>query len=222
MPEMSLPLPTGYRAIVADPPWAFNDRLTMSEVARGAAANYATLTSKEIRQLPVAELANTDALCVVWVPSALLATGIEVLDAWGFTLKQTWIWAKTGKALEGVELEDAPVLGGARATPGLAFGMGRVARNCHELALVGTRGRPAIRSKSVRTVFMHPALPHSRKPETVQDAVEALVEGPYLELFARRQRPGWTCLGNEAPWTVGQDIRESLAALRGKVEGPAL
>ena len=26
-------------------------------------------------------------------------------------------------------------------------------------------------------------------------------DGPYLELFARRQRPGWTCLGNEMPTT---------------------
>lgn len=48
---------------------------------------------------------------------------------------------------------------------------------------------------------------HSEKPEPFQDDIERLVNGPYLELFARRHRPGWTCIGNELD---GLDITESL------------
>ena len=52
-----------------------------------------------------------------------------------------------------------------------------------------------------------PNLRHSQKPDAIHDRIEALLDGPYLELFARRERPGWTCLGNELD---GLDIRESL------------
>lgn len=38
---------------------------------------------------------------------------------------------------------------------------------------------------------------HSKKPEAFQDIVEQVSPGPYLELFARRKRPGWAVWGNE-------------------------
>jgi N6-adenosine-specific RNA methylase IME4 len=87
--------------------------------------------------------------------------------------------------------------------------------------LLLTRGNPKRISKKVyqmlitleRSPYAVPAViapmtEHSEKPEEVQDRIEQLCDGPYLELFARRQRPGWTCLGNEID---GLDIRESLA-----------
>ncbi len=55
-----------------------------------------------------------------------------------------------------------------------------------------------------------PMTRHSEKPEEVQDRIERLVSGPYLELFARRRREGWATVGNELD---GLDIRESLARL---------
>lgn len=39
---------------------------------------------------------------------------------------------------------------------------------------------------------------HSAKPEAFFDLVEEVGEGPYLEVFARRQRLGWDTWGNEA------------------------
>jgi len=46
---------------------------------------------------------------------------------------------------------------------------------------------------------------HSKKPEAFQDIVEQVSPGPYLELFARRQRMGWSTWGNEVPCDVQID-----------------
>ena len=61
----------------------------------------------------------------------------------------------------------------------------------------------------MRDVFVAPRLKHSAKPDIVQDAFETMFPGgPYLEVFARRARPGWTCVGNQAPETIGRDVRD--------------
>lgn len=46
--------------------------------------------------------------------------------------------------------------------------------------------------------FQWPRGAHSAKPEAFLDLVEQVSPGPYLELFARRQRLGWDTWGNEA------------------------
>jgi N6-adenosine-specific RNA methylase IME4 len=92
----------------------------------------------------------------------------------------------------------------------LAFNMGHTFRAATEHALIGTRGsvKKLIRDHSQRNVSLDPQLEHSAKPETLQDRLERMVDAPRLELFARRSRRGWTCIGNEAPATMGQDIFE--------------
>ena len=184
-----------FKVIVADPPWAFNDKLTMSDVARGAAANYSTLDLDAIVALSARELAAEDAFLAIWCPSSMLVDGLRVMEAWGFSQKGVYTWVKTA--------------GGAS---GLAFGMGRYFRGCTEHALFGVRGKATVGNKSQRNCELAPALPHSQKPPGLQDALEKMYPGgPWLELFARRDRPGWTCVGNECPSTPGVDIREWLA-----------
>lgn len=184
-----------YAVVVADPPWAFNDKLTMSAVKRGAEANYTTLSNDDIAALPVGAWCLPDSLLALWVPSSLLGVGMRVMSAWGFEQKQVYTWVKT-------------------SSTGLAFGMGRYFRGCTEHALIGTRGKLSARvvSKSERCAELHAALPHSKKPEGLQERLERMLAGPYLELFARRQRSGWTCVGNEAPETIGVDIRDGEPA----------
>jgi N6-adenosine-specific RNA methylase IME4 len=46
--------------------------------------------------------------------------------------------------------------------------------------------------------FQWPRTAHSAKPEAFLDLVESVSPGPYLELFARRNRLGWDTWGNEA------------------------
>ena len=189
--------------IVADPPWSFNDKLKYEKrdsTIRGADMMYPTLSIPAIAGLPIGELAAENALLALWVPSSHLTNGLKVMEAWGFTYKQLWIWTKTQKSDRSK----------------LAFGMGRLARNCHEPCLVGVRGKytKELANRSQRNVFLHPTLAHSSKPEDLQNSLEIMFpERDGLEIFARRPRAGWTCIGNEAPETMGEDIRDSLQDL---------
>ena len=108
----------------------------------------------------------------------------------------------------------------------LAFGMGRLARAAKESCLIGVRGSPYkhLANRSQRDVFFAPAGKHSEKPEALQDMLDVMFpEGDRLELFARRQRDSfpdddrWVCIGNEAPATMGEDIRDSVKRLLGEV-----
>ncbi len=95
----------------------------------------------------------------------------------------------------------------------LAFGMGRLFRQTHEIALIGTRGNvyTMLKNKSQRSVHFGPVLKHSAKPEDLQDMLDVMFPGASkLELFARRERSGWVCLGNQCPTSYGEDIRDSL------------
>ncbi len=49
----------------------------------------------------------------------------------------------------------------------------------------------------MRQLIIAPRREHSRKPDEQYERIEALVGGPYLEMFARQSRPGWDQFGNE-------------------------
>jgi N6-adenosine-specific RNA methylase IME4 len=187
-----------FRVIFADPAWRFRDRLRMSTVKRGAEDNYRTMTIAEIAALPVARLASDDAVLVLWRPSSLAKPALDVLEGWGFRQTGELVWNKV------------------KPNGRKHFGMGRLTRAAKEVAWVGVRGRPYrhLATRSERDTFEAPPLRHSAKPEIVQDAFERMFPGgPFLELYARRERPGWVCVGNECPGTVGRDLRDVLAEM---------
>jgi len=223
--------------IVCDPPYSFSDLLSMSEVNRGAASQYSTLSIEEIKMLPINELSKTDgALLALWVPSALLSSGLDIMEQWGYEQKQTYIWAKSKidpfkdlyDSIKGLPIlkeelskktikntiEEIKKECNLQLNNFLQFGMGRLFRNAHEICLIGINNNgiyKKLQDKSQRTISFAPSLKHSQKPENLQDSLEKMFpDAKYLEIFARRQRPGWVCIGNEAPKTVGQDIRLSL------------
>jgi N6-adenosine-specific RNA methylase IME4 len=225
-----------FQVIVADPPWGnFKDTLRMSDVARGAKANYPTMSIAEIEKLPIKEHINPNgAILCLWVPSSLLQDGLDVMKAWGFAHKQTYVWVKTKKdplqaflpifrhfkklkawswTIIGTSVKKC--LDDFSLSNVLAFGMGRLFRQTHEICLIGTsntRIYRALSNKSQRSVSFAQNLRHSAKPEHLQDSLDLMFpNGDKLELFARRQRPRWTCLGNEV--CQGEDIRVSLSKL---------
>jgi N6-adenosine-specific RNA methylase IME4 len=173
------------RCLVADPPWLFGDGLPGA--SRGASKNYGCLTVNQLCSAKAFELPliADDAVLFLWRVSAMVEEAYSVARAWGFTPKSEIVWLKRTKT-------------GKRW-----FGMGRSVRAEHETCIIATRGRPTILSRSIRSTFAAavPEHRHSAKPEEFFDLVEQLVPGPYYELFARRQRPGWTCSGNELPTT---------------------
>jgi N6-adenosine-specific RNA methylase IME4 len=63
------------------------------------------------------------------------------------------------------------------------------------MCLLATQGGPKRLPSDGRQAIMVPRLEHSRKPDEAYERIERLAEGPYIELFARQQRPDWTLLG---------------------------
>lgn len=188
---------TKYSVICADPPWSFGDKLSMSSTKRGAAANYGTMRDADIIALPVEAIAREDSLLALWGPSSKIEVGLVAMKAWGFDQKTIFTWVKGRVVPDGLLL---------------AFGMGHTFRGMTEHALIGTRGsvKKLIRNHSQRNAAIDDARPHSAKPDTLQQRLELMVDGPRLEMFARRDLPGWTCVGNECPSTEGVDIRAWL------------
>jgi N6-adenosine-specific RNA methylase IME4 len=217
-----------YNVICIDCPWTFSDKLEMSEVARGAESNYPVLNIEELKKLKINELAADDAIIVSWTPSSLLQEGLDLLKSWKFNQKQMIVWNKTVKEpfksiknkLKNIDLSNKnsidQIFDQFNYQEIMGFGMGRLWRNCHEVALVGTRGKiyKHLKNKSQRTVHFSVNEKHSKKPETIQDQLDLMFPDPSLkriEVFARRIRPGWTCIGNEI--SSGEDIRDSIDKL---------
>jgi N6-adenosine-specific RNA methylase IME4 len=206
-----------YSVICADPPWRFDDALRHSDIKRGAEANYNVMTIDDIKALPIKDITDpTGAVLALWVPSSILDEGLDVMKSWQFTLKQSWIWVKIKKEpFKKLSKQKVVDWNNIDWNDFLSFGMGRISRGVHEVALIGTCGKmnSKIRNRSERSVFFAPNLRHSQKPEILQDKLDRIFpdqELNRLELFARRVRTGYHCLGNEID---GKDIRDALSEL---------
>jgi len=189
--------PSGrFRCIVADPPWAYLWGTGKDGGNFSPEKHYATMTTDEICALPVRALRDKNAVLALWATGPCLPDAFRVMDAWGFKFKtMLFVWVKQNpKALT------------------IVCGPGSYTRSACEYVLLGMRGHIKRASTDpISQVILAPRLGHSRKPEAVQDALERLFpDGPRLELFARRARPGWVTLGNEAD---GLDMKDSLILL---------
>jgi N6-adenosine-specific RNA methylase IME4 len=172
-----------FGTVLADPPWRFVNRTGKVAPEHRRLSRYDTLTAKEIASLPVAPLMAGRSHCYLWVPNALLAEGLMVLDNWGFAYKANLVWHKVRKD------------GGSDGR-----GVGFYFRNVTELVLFGTRGklRTLGPGRTMVNLFATRKREHSRKPDEMYEIVEACSPGPFLELFARYPRQGWVAWGDEA------------------------
>jgi N6-adenosine-specific RNA methylase IME4 len=179
-------LPWGeFAAICADPPWRY---VTWSEKnqTRSAAQHYGVMTIDDICALPVADLAARDAALFLWAVNPMLPHALRVMEAWGFKFStMAFTWAKTTTKTEW------------SWAPKWHMGLGHWTRSNVEIVLLGTRGKPKRVSRAVRQLIMAPRREHSRKPDEFYASVERLVPGPYLDLFSRQTRPGWSQWGKE-------------------------
>jgi len=173
-----------YGTILADPPWRFQNRTGKMAPEHKRLSRYGTMTLEEISALPVSKVACETSHIYLWVPNALLPDGIRLIEAWGFRYKTNIVWHKVRKD------------GGSDGR-----GVGFYFRNVTELVLFGVRGKNArTLAPGRRQVNMLETRKreHSRKPDELYDVVESCSRGPYLELFARGTRPGWSAWGNES------------------------
>ncbi len=171
-----------FGAILADPPWRFANRTGKIAPEHKRLSRYSTMTLQEIMELPVSQLALPQSHLYLWIPHALISEGLEVMKRWGFTYKTNIVWHKIRKD------------GGPDGR-----GVGFYFRNVTELVLFGTRGnlRTLAPGRKQVNIVISRKREHSRKPDELYPIIEWCSPGPYLELFAREKRPGWTHWGDE-------------------------
>lgn len=177
----------GYGAIYADPPWYFRN-YSAKGTGRAAVSHYDVMDTPALKAIPVASYAAPDCALFMWATDPMLPDAIDLMRSWGFTYKTVaFNWVKLKKGGAERRVEDSPFF----------TGLGYWTRANPELCLLGTRGKPRRISKGVRRLVVSERREHSRKPDEVYQRIEELVDGPYLELFARERRPGWEALGDQ-------------------------
>ena len=173
-----------FRTVLADPPWQFQNRTGKMAPEHKRLNRYSTMTLDDILALPVQNVLEDSAHLYLWVPNALLPEGLKVLEAWGFQYKSNLVWHKIRKD------------GGPDGR-----GVGFYFRNVTELILFGIRGKNArtlAPGRSQVNFLATQKREHSRKPDELYPLIESCSSGPFLEMFARGRRPGWTTWGNQA------------------------
>lgn len=158
-----------FGCVYADPAWQYGNQAT-----RAATDNhYDTMSVEDICALPVADLAAENAHLHLWTTNAFLFDARRVMEAWGFEYKSVMVWVKP------------------------QMGIGNYWRVSHEFMLFGIRGRAPFGRHDVMSWQQVDRQKHSCKPDVFRRLVEQVSPGPYLELFARQEMPGWTAWGNE-------------------------
>lgn len=198
---MQNPLPAGpFGVIYADPPWSFKSWSGKTGTPhRSANDHYITTETTALADIPVADVSAKDACLFMWVVDSHIDQAIDLGRAWGFGFKtKAFTWVKTTQT--GVP----------------KIGMGYWTRKQTEICLMFTRGKPKRLNMGVRELIMSPRREHSRKPDEVYGRIESLVAGPYLELFARNERAGWSSWGNEVGrFEAANDNAPLLEVIRG-------
>lgn len=167
-----------FSTILMDPPW--NER-GAGKIKRGADKHYPIMPTPDIIRTVLQcehwNNINENAHLYMWVTNNFLADGLDVMKAFGFKYVTNFIWVKN------------------------RMGLGQYFRGMHEICLFGTKGNkptePRTESKSVPSVVYAERGKHSAKPLLSYELIERRSHGPYLEIFARSERNGWTSWGNE-------------------------
>lgn len=166
-------LPAGeFDVVYADPPWHYEMAPSNS---RAIENHYPTMSDEEIKSLRVP--AAPDAYLFLWATSTKLQLAFDVIEAWGFMYRSNIVWVKD------------------------RIGMGYWTRGRHEFLLIASRGKVSHPDFGTQpdSVLEAPRGEHSQKPDRAYDLVEQMTPNAEarLELFARRQRDGWTAWGNQ-------------------------
>lgn len=186
-----------FKVITLDPPWPY-DRTSGQGVAN---KQYTLMTWDDLYALGplIKAVAAPDCAIFLWTTAPLLIETVDMVKAWRLRyVTKAFSWVKTYSA------------------GGIFFGIGSYTASNTEDVWLLSNGTPQRKAKDVSQIVptydavVAPMGRHSKKPEEVQNQIERLMPGAYLEIFARRHRQGWQCIGQELD---GLDIRNSLARL---------
>lgn len=169
-----------YGVVLADPPWTWSAWSERGE-GKSPSQHYNTMTLNDIINLPVKDIAAPHSVLFLWVTWPMIFAAQEVIKSWGFEYSGlAWEWIKYNSD-----------------TNKYAFGCGYGTRKNVEPCLLARRGKPKLKSRSVRDILFAKRREHSRKPDEQYQRIQDMYDGPYLELFARQSREGWDAWGNE-------------------------
>lgn len=178
-----------YNVIYADPPWTYDNKsMKYSADDKGniaAEEQYNLMTLEKLKQMPLAELTEKDAVCFMWCVNPLMPEAFELLRAWGFKYKTMLTWKKS-------------------------TGTGYWFRGCTEHILFGVKGNVKAFRSGIDNFYECKSGKHSEKPHHFRVAISKAVEGAFadvkkLELFARSRAgmfpdyeyEGWDVYGNQ-------------------------
>ncbi len=177
-----------FDVVVIDPPWPFKTR-TEKGAEKSPEAKYKTMSFAVIEALNAADLLAPGGVLFLWATWPLLPQQMRVLRAWGISYVSGGAWAKrtrTGK---------------------LRWGPGFVQRSVCEPYLIGKlQGSPFCGRGFANLIetFSEESIDglareHSRKPDEFYARIEAAWPGARrADVFARAERKGWTCWGDQA------------------------
>ena len=163
-----------FRVIYADPPWSYGN--TQPDYQTEQRDHYPVMTLKDICDMPVKSIAMDDAVLFMWVTSPILEESFDVINAWGFKYKSSFVWDK------------------------IDHNMGHYNSVRHELLLIGVRGscQPDV-PKLFDSVVSEKRLEHSAKPDSFRNIIDTIYpHGPRIELFSRKKLKGWKTYGHQS------------------------
>jgi N6-adenosine-specific RNA methylase IME4 len=163
-----------FGTIYADPPWQYSNQATRSSTDN----HYDTMTNEEIASLPIIDIVSEHAHLHLWTTNAFLFEAKSIIKAWGFEYKSCFVWVKP------------------------QMGIGNYWRVSHEFLLFGIKGKCPFRDRGQKSWGEYDRTRHSAKPENIAKIIEKTSPGPYIELFGRQTRSGWTVWGNEIERTL--------------------
>ncbi len=177
-----------YGVILADPPWSYG-----SKNGNGTAENHYTTTStNDLAELPIGNLALDNSVLLMWVTFPMVPDAMQLIDAWGFEYVTGFPWIKL------LSHPRVDLFGEYELIPN--YGTGFWVRGCSELMFICRKGKPELPDGDFLGLISK-KMKHSRKPENIHQYAESM-NGPYLELFARRTMPGWDVFGNEVEGSI--------------------
>lgn len=176
-----------YRIIYADPPWKYGN--DMPNYFTEQADHYPLMTVLEVAEMPIVDIAEDDAVLFLWVTSPILEESFQVINAWGFEYKSSFVWDK------------------------VKHNMGHYNSVRHEFLFVCTRGscQPDVQKLFDSVQIIERSDTHSEKPEEFRQIIDTIYpHGERIELFARKQVDGWKRHGNEC--IPGLEVSGPLAS----------
>ena len=163
-----------FQTIVIDPAWDYAEEGDNDAFGRGRPI-YCAMSIEDIAALPVDKIADKNCHLYIWVTNRSLPKSFQLMDKWGFRYVTCLTWIKPH------------------------YGVGNYFRGQTEHILFGVKGQQPLKRHDVGTWFEAPrGERHSAKPDEFYSLVESCSYAPYIDIFGRRDRDGWSVWGENS------------------------